>query len=89
MVEILMPSAVQMRLGLIQNTIKTVFGPGTYWVHIRDDLDPWLVAIIYPGQAQAITGPITPDEAADERCRRILAAELRNKARTLGWLEAG
>lgn len=88
MVDLLMPSAEQMRLGLVQNTIQTVFGPGTYWVHIRSDLDPWMVAVGYPGQPQAITGPITPAEAADARCRRLLATEMRRKARELGWLEA-
>jgi type IV secretory pathway TrbF-like protein len=87
MVELLMPSVVQMRLGLVQAAVRAALGPGTYWVHIRDDLEPWMVAVIYPGQPQAITGPITPDAAADDRSRRVLAWELRRKARELGWLE--
>jgi hypothetical protein len=88
MVDLLIPSATEMRVGLLQATIRGVLGPGCYLPHVRTDLDPWLVAVIFPGQSQAPTASITPEQAADPRYRRVLAIELRNKARALGWLEA-
>jgi hypothetical protein len=72
---------------LIEHAIREAFGPGTYWVHVRTDCEPWLVAVGYPGQSQAITSTITPQRARSPRDRQILAQALCRKSATLGWLE--
>jgi hypothetical protein len=75
----------------IKNEVALKFGPGTYHVEVRTDVDvndrTWLVVVAYFGKDKAITGTITPDQARLPRNIQILCYYLYEEAKRQRLLE--
>lgn len=75
----------------IKSDVCLKFGPGTYYVEVRTDVDirdqTWLVCVAWFSRDKVVTGTITPEQATVPRNRQILCHYLYEEAKKQRLLE--